>query len=52
MEAYFYAFVNCKQKDWAKLLFIIKFIYNNIKNVNTSHISFEVNFNYYLFVFF
>lgn len=29
-----------------------EFIYNNTKNASTGHISFELNCNYYFYVFF
>ena len=35
IEAYLQAFVNYKQNDWAKLLPMAKFAYNNIKNAST-----------------
>ncbi len=52
MEAYFTAFVNWKQDDWAKLLPIAEFAYDNTKNANTGHISFKLNCGYYLRVSF
>ena len=47
IETYLQAFVNFKQNDWAKLLPIAKFTYNNTKNINTSHTPFELNYSYY-----
>ena len=38
MEAYFQAFINFKQNDWARFLLMAGFPYNNAKNGNTSHI--------------
>ncbi len=52
MKAYLRAFVNWEQDDWARLLPMAEFAYNNIKNVNTSHILFELNYGYYLKVSF
>ena len=52
MEAYLRVFVNWKQNNWAPLLSIAKFIYNNAKNANTGHKLFELNFGYHLQVFF
>ena len=50
MEAYLKAFVNFKQNDWAKLLPMTKFAYNNAKNANTGHTPFELNCGYPLHV--
>ena len=47
MEAYLQAFVNFKQDDKTKLLLIAEFAYNNAKNANTGHTSFELNCGYY-----
>ena len=47
MEVYLWAFVNFKQNDWARLLLIAKFIYNNAKNVSTGHTPFELNYGYH-----
>ena len=52
MEVYLRAFVNWKQSNWAKLLLMIEFAYNNAKNANTSHILFKLNYNYHLHVLF
>ena len=52
MEAYLRAFVNWKQNDWARLLPMAEFAYNNIKNANTGHTSFEINCGFYLQVSF
>ena len=43
MEAYLRAFVNYKQDDWARLLPIAEFAYNNAKNASTGHTPFELN---------
>ncbi len=45
MEAYLRAFVNFEQDDWARLLPMAEFAYNNAKNASTSHIPFELNCN-------
>ena len=37
MEAYLQAFVNFKQNDWARLLLMAEFAYNNVKNASTGH---------------
>ena len=47
MEVYLQAFVNFKQDDWARLLPIAKFAYNNAKNTSTGHIPFELNCGYH-----
>ena len=52
MEAYLRAFVNFEQNDWARLLPIAKFAYNNAKNFSTGHMPFELNCSYYPCVFF
>ncbi len=43
MEAHLQAFVNFEQDDWARLLPMAKFAYNNAKNANTGHTPFELN---------
>ena len=48
MEVYLQAFVNFKQNNWARLLPMAKFTYNNTKNVSTGHTPFELNYGYYL----
>ena len=32
--------------------FIAEFIYNNTRNINTSHIFFEFNYKYHLYIFY
>ena len=48
MEAYLRAFVNYKQNDWARLLLIAEFGYNNAKNTSTSYTPFELNGDFHL----
>lgn len=48
MKIYFQVFVNYKQNNWAKLLLIVKFAYNNLKNAITNHIFFELNCGFHL----
>ncbi len=43
MEVYLRTFVNWEQDDWAKLLPIAEFAYNNGKNASTDHTTFELN---------
>lgn len=47
MKAYLRAFINFEQDDWAWLLPIAKFVYNNAKNISTDHTSFELNHDYH-----
>ena len=47
MEAYLQAFVNFEQNDWARLLLMAKFAYNNAKNSSTGHTPFELNCDYH-----
>ncbi len=47
IEAYLRAFVNFEQDDWARLLPMAKFAYNNTKNTSTSHTPFELNCGYH-----
>ena len=47
MEAYLRAFVNFEQNDWARLLPIAEFAYNNAKNASTSYTSIELNCGYH-----
>ena len=52
MEAYLRAFVNFEQNDWARLLPMAEFAYNNAKNASTGHILFELNCGYHPRVFY
>ena len=52
MEAYLRAFVNWEQDNWARLLPMAKFAYNNAKNASTGHIPFKLNCGYNLKVSF
>ena len=47
MEAYLRAFVNWEQNDWARLLPMAEFAYNNAKNARTGHTPFELNCGYH-----
>ncbi len=47
MEAYLRVFVNWKQDDWARLLPMAEFAYNNAKNASTGHTLFEFNCGYH-----
>lgn len=52
MNIYLPTFINWKQKNWARLLPIAKFVDNNSKNANIGYMFFELYCNYYLCVFF
>ncbi len=52
MEAYLRVFVNWEQDDWAKLLPMVEFAYNNAKNASTGHTPFKLNSGYHPRVFF
>ena len=47
IEAYFQAFVNFEQNDWARLLPMAEFAYNNAKNASTGYTLFELNYEYH-----
>ena len=44
MEA---VFVNFKQNNWARLLPIAEFAYNNVKNTSTGHMLLKLNYGYH-----
>ena len=50
MEAYLWAFVNFEQNDWAQLLLMAEFAYNNAKNASIGHTPFELNCRYHPWV--
>ena len=52
MEAYLRAFVNFKQNDWARLLPMPEFAYNNAKNASTGFTPFKLNYGYHPRVFY
>ena len=47
MEAYLRAFVNYEQDNWARLLPMAEFAYNNAKHASIRCMSFELNCGYY-----
>ena len=47
IEAYLQAFVNFEQNDWARLLLMAEFAYNNTKNASSGHTPFELNYDYH-----
>ncbi len=46
MEAYLRTFVHWEQDNWARLLPMVEFAYNNAKNASIGHIPFELNCGY------
>ena len=50
MKAYLRAFVNFEQNDWARLLPMAEFAYNNTKNASIRHMPFELNCGYHPWV--
>ena len=50
IEAYLRSFVNFELNDWAKLLSMAKFAYNNTKNASTGYTPFELNCEYHSWV--
>ena len=47
MEAYLRAFVNYKQDNWARLLPMAEFAYNNVKHASTGYTPFKLNCGYH-----
>ena len=47
MDAYLKVFVNYKKNNWAKLLPMAKFAYNNAKYASMGYTFFELNCGYY-----
>lgn len=47
MKVYQHTLVNGQQNNWAKLLPIAEFTYNNIKNMSTGHTSFKLDCSYH-----
>ena len=47
MEAYLRAFVNYEQDNWARLLPMAEFAYNNAKHASTGYTPFELNCGYH-----
>ena len=47
MKAYLQAFVNFKQNNWARLLLMDEFAYNNAKNTSIGFTPFELNCGYH-----
>ena len=47
IKAYLRVFVNFEQNDWAQLLPMAEFAYNDAKNASTGHTLFELNCGYH-----
>ena len=47
MEVYLQVFVNFEQNNWAKLLLMAEFVYNNVKNISTGYTPFKLNYGYH-----
>lgn len=52
IKTYLRIFVNWEQNNWARLLLIAEFAYNNAKNGSTSYTSYEHNCDHYSHVSF
>ena len=52
MEAYFRAFINYKQDNWARLIPMAKFAYYNAKHNSMGYMSFKLNCEYYQHIFY
>ena len=52
MKAYLCVLVNYKQNNWAQLLPMAEFVYNNSKNVSTGHTPSKLNCGYHLCISF
>ena len=50
MKTYLRTFVNYEQNNWAKLLPMAEFAYNNAKNASTGNTYFKLNCGYHLCV--
>ena len=50
MEVYLRAFINIEQNNWAQLLSMAKFTYNNAKNASSGYTFFELNYRYHPWV--
>lgn len=47
MECYLHAFINRELNNWARLLAMAEFTYNNPKNTNIGYTLFELNYGYH-----
>ena len=47
IEAQFWTFINFEQNDWARLLPMAKFAYNNAKNASTGLTLYELKYGYH-----
>ena len=49
IKQYLRVYVNFKQNNWSKWLFIVEFLYNNKVQTSTSHSPFFVNYSHHSF---
>lgn len=49
---FFQAVINFKWNIQANFLIIVKFVYNNDKNIKTSYILYKLNYNHYFEIFY
>ena len=52
IKAYLQVFINFEQNNWARLIPIAEFAYNNAQNTSTSYMPFELSYVYHPRVFF
>ena len=52
MEVYLRTFINGEQNDWARLLPMAEFAFNNTKNASTNHTPFKLNYGFHPQAFF
>ncbi len=52
IEAYLQAFINFEQDNWARLLPMVEFVYNNTKNTSTGHTPYKHNCGYHPQIFY
>lgn len=51
MKIFLHAFVNWGVNNWARLMFMVEYIYKNAQNANIGYISFELNCSYHSLIF-
>ena len=52
IKVYLKVFIYLEQNNWAKLLPIVEFVYNNAKNISTGYILLKFNYKFHLQVLF
>ena len=50
MKVYLRVFINYKQNNWARLVLIAEFAYNNAKHASIEYMPFEPNCKYHSYV--